>query len=210
VLYLRFLGAQRRESELRQEVARKTADLQLANDELLLLSSTDPLTGLANRRVFDRALEGECSRVRRANSVTSLLSIDADHFKALNDTEGHLRGDECLMALSAVLAGLCRRKLDLAARCGGEEFAIILPLTKSADAVRIAESVRQAIADLKMPHPASPVAPYLTVSIGVATATREWCCTREALLVAADRALYAAKAGGRNRVCVAQQEMAGE
>ena len=207
VLILRFLGAQRRESKLRQEVAKKTADLRSANDELSVLSSTDPLTGLANKRVFDQALGWECARVQRMNSVGSLLSIDVDHFKALNDTEGHLRGDECLVALSAELARLCRRRLDLAARCGGEEFAMILPLAKSADAKRIAESVRQAIAALNIPHPASPVAPYLTVSVGVATATREWCCTREALSAAADRALYAAKNSGRNRVCVAEREI---
>ncbi len=148
--------------------------------------------------------------MERMNTVTSLLSIDVDHFKALNDTQGHLRGDESLVALSAELTRLCRRKLDLAARCGGEEFAMILPLTKSADAERIAESVRQAIAGLNIPHPASPVAPYLTVSVGVATATRDWCCTREALFAAADQALYAAKRGGRNRVCVAQRESVGE
>jgi predicted signal transduction protein with EAL and GGDEF domain len=116
VLILRFRGAQRRESELRREVAKKTADLQRANDELLLLSSTDPLTGLANKRVFDRALDLECACVRRMNSVTSLLSVDADHVKVLNDTEGHLRDDECLVSLSAELTRLCRRKLDLAAR----------------------------------------------------------------------------------------------
>lgn len=206
VFVLRFLDVRKRESELRQEVAKKTADLQRANDELSVLSSTDPLTGLANKRVFDRALDRECARVQRMNSVASLLSIDADHFKALNDTEGHLKGDEYLIALSAELARLCRRKLDLAARCGGEEFAMILPLTDPADAKRIAESVRQAIAGLNLPHPASPVAPYLTVSVGVATATRESYCTREALLAAADRALYAAKRAGRNRVCVSNRD----
>jgi diguanylate cyclase (GGDEF)-like protein len=144
------------------------------------------------------------------NSVTSLLIIDVDHFKALNDTLGHPRGDECLVALSAEFSRLCRRKLDLAARCGGEEFAMILPLTNSTDAERIAESVRKAVAGLNLSHPASPVAPYLTISVGVATATREWCCSREALLIVADKALYAAKNGGRNRVCVAKRETAVE
>ncbi len=210
VLILRILGGQERESALRQEVAKKTADLLHANEKLSVLSATDPLTGLANRRVFDQMLDLECARVLRMNSVGSLLSIDIDQFKALNDTQGHLKGDECLVAVGAELTRLCRRKLDLAARCGGEEFAMILPLTKSADAERIADTVRQAIADLKIPHPTSPVAPYLTVSVGVATATPESCCTREALLAAADRALYAAKNGGRNRVCVAQREIAGE
>lgn len=207
VFILRFRGAERRESELRQQVAQKTADLKRANAELLTLSSTDPLTGLANRRTFDQALGWECARVLRSNSAGSLLTIDVDHFKALNDTHGHQKGDEYLTALAAELARLCRRKLDLAARCGGEEFAMILPLTKSPDAERIAQSVRQAIADLNLPHPASPTAPYLTVSIGVATATPECFCTPETLLAAADEALYAAKRGGRNRVCLAPDEI---
>jgi diguanylate cyclase (GGDEF)-like protein len=196
LLTLRFQSGLRRESELRHEVEKRTADLQNANSKLLVLSSTDPLTGLANKRVFDQVLGWECARVQRMNSVASLLLIDADHFKNLNDSEGHLRGDECLVALSAELTRLCRRKLDLAARYGGEE--------------RTAESLRQAIAGLKIAHPASPVAPYLTVSVGVATATREWCCTPDALLAAADRALYAAKKSGRNRVCVAQREIVEE
>jgi diguanylate cyclase (GGDEF)-like protein len=210
VFVLRFLSALRRESELRQEVAKKTADLQSANKNLSVLSSTDPLTGLANKRVFSQILDWECARVKRMNSVASLLIIDVDHFKALNDTEGHQKGDECLVALSAELTRLCRRKLDLAARYGGEEFAMILPLTKSADAEHTAEALRQAIIDLKIPHTASKVAPYLTVSVGVATATPEWCCTPDALLAAADRALYAAKQGGRNQICVAQREIAVE
>jgi diguanylate cyclase (GGDEF)-like protein len=208
VFILRFRGAERNERELRKQVEQKTADLKRVNAELLLLSSTDALTGLANRRTFDKALGWECARVTRSNSEGSLLIIDVDHFKALNDSQGHQKGDECLTALGAELMRLCRRKLDLAARCGGEEFAMILPLTKSADAERVAETVRQAIADLNMPHPASPSAPYLTVSVGVATATRDRCNTPEDLLAAADKALYAAKRSGRNCVCVAQPDVA--
>jgi diguanylate cyclase (GGDEF)-like protein len=205
-LRLRFLGAQRRERKLVRLVEEKTMDLQQANEELSRLSFTDPLTGLANRRVFDQTLDRECARMNRTNSALSLLSIDADHFKLLNDSQGHQKGDEYLVALGAELTRLCRRQVDLAARCGGEEFAIILPDTDAADAERFAESVRLAIAGLQLPHPASPVAPFLTVSMGVATARPEWCCTPEALAAAADRALYAAKKAGRNRVCVAQWE----
>jgi diguanylate cyclase (GGDEF)-like protein len=205
-LRLRYLGAQRRERELVRLVEEKTTNLQQANEELSRLSFTDPLTGLANRRVFDQTLDRECARMNRTNSTLSLLSIDADHFKALNDSQGHQKGDEYLVALGAELTRLCRREVDLAARCGGEEFAIILPETNAADAERFAESVRLAIADLQLPHPASPVASFLTVSVGVATARPEWCCTREALAAAADRALYAAKRAGRNRVCVARWE----
>ena len=108
--------------------------------------------------------------------------------------------------LGAELTRLCRRQLDLAARCGGEEFAMILPDTGAVYADPFAESVRQAIAALKLPHPASPVPRYLTVSVGVATATDGiGVRTREALLAAADRALYSAKKAGRNRVCVASR-----
>jgi len=205
-LRLRFLSAQRRERELKLLVKEKTADLLKANEELSKLSFTDPLTGLANRRVLDQTLEKECVRLRRSGASLSLLSIDVDHFKALNDSQGHVRGDEYLMLLSAELVKIARRQLDLAARYGGEEFAIVLPETNAAGAERIAESVRLAIENLKLPHPASPVAPFLTVSVGVATATWESLSSREALVEAADQALYAAKRAGRNQVCVAEHE----
>lgn len=203
VLWLRFVGAQKREKELRDLVAQKTEDLQKANEELFFLSFTDPLTGLCNRRLFDKSMEKECARIQRMNSYGSLLSIDVDRFKLLNDSEGHQKGDQYLVALGDVLTRMCRRKLDMAARCGGEEFAMILPITNSSDAALIADKVRQAIADLKLPHPASDIADCLTVSIGVATASRDWRCTPDELVAAADRALYTAKNTGRNRVCVA-------
>ncbi len=205
-LRLRFLGAQKRERELVKVVEERTADLRLANEELSRLSFTDPLTGLANRRVLDQVLDRECSRVRRMNSTLSLLSIDVDQFKALNDSEGHQRGDECLMLLGAELTRLCRRQVDLAARCGGEEFAIVLVDTGAARAIEFAETVRQATEALNLQHPVSSVSPFLTISVGVATATREWCFTREVLVAAADQALYSAKRAGRNRVCVAERE----
>ena len=204
VLRLRFLGAQRREARLVLLVEQKTADLQRANLELSRLSFTDPLTGLANRRVFDQTLSKECARVQRNDSAVSLLAIDADHFKMLNDSLGHQCGDDCLVSLGVEFTSLCKRQTDLAARCGGEEFGIILPDTGATDAEQFAQSLCLAIAALKLPHPASPVAPFVTVSIGVATATQERWFTPETLLAAADQALYAAKKAGRNRVYVAQ------
>jgi diguanylate cyclase (GGDEF)-like protein len=104
-------------------------------------------------------------------SAVSLVILDVDHFKALNDSEGHQRGDEYLKLVGSELTRLAKRQIDLAARYGGEEFAVILPATDAAGATRVAESVRLAIAGLQLPHPASPVAPFLTVSVGVATAT---------------------------------------
>jgi len=205
-LRLRFLSAKQRERTLVMLVEQKTADLLRANQELSRLSLTDPLTGLGNRRAFDQALARECSRVQRTDSVLSLLFIDIDHFKLLNDSQGHQRGDDCLVTLGAEFTRLCKRQTDIPARCGGEEFAIILPGTSAADAEQFAQSVRLAIAALKVPHPASPIAPFLTVSIGVATGTRERCSTPETLQGTADLALYEAKRSGRNRVCVAHSE----
>ena len=205
LLRLRMLGAQRRERELVQLVKEKTTDLQRANEELQKLSFTDPLTGLANRRVFDQTLDKECARLGRSGAALSLISIDADHFKALNDSQGHQRGDEYLILLAAELIKIARRQIDVAARCGGEEFALVLPETSAADAAQVAETVRAAIANLMLPHPASPVVPFLTVSVGVATATHGCWSTREELAANADIALYEAKRAGRNRVCVAQR-----
>jgi diguanylate cyclase (GGDEF)-like protein len=208
VLRLRILGAQRREHELQRVVEEKTADLRRVNEDLLQLSSLDSLTGLANRRVFDQTLEMECARLKRTGSAVSLVMLDVDHFKALNDSEGHQRGDEYLTSVASELTRHAKRKIDLAARYGGEEFAVILPETGAAGAERVAESVQLAIAGLKLPHPASPIGPFLTVSVGVATATQEWHSSPEELVAAADRALYGAKRGGRNRVNVEQREAA--
>ncbi|MGO9865732.1 MAG: GGDEF domain-containing protein, partial [Terriglobales bacterium] len=128
--------------------------------------------------------------------------------KALNDSQGHQRGDEYLRSVGSELARLAKRQLDVAARYGGEEFAVILPETGADGAAQFAQSVPLAIAALELPHAASPVAPFLTVSVGVATATLEWHCSPEELVAAADQALYGAKRSGRNRVVVAQSEAA--
>ena len=203
ILRMRFLGARERERTLIRLVEAKTADLRSANEELAQLSFTDPLTGLANRRAFDRALERECARLTRNDSTLALLILDADHFKGVNDSLGHMKGDDYLSSLGSELARLCKRQSDMAARFGGEEFAILLPDTDAEEGRRFAESVRKAVAALRLPHPGSSVAPFLTVSIGVATATKDWCSSPEALVAAADCALYAAKKDGRNRLCTA-------
>ena len=138
----------------------------------------------------------------------SLLMVGVDHFKALNDSQGHQRGDECLMQVASELTSLIKRQIDLVARYGGEEFAVILPATSAADAKQLGGSIQLSILALKLPNPASPVGPFLTVSVGVATATPEGWKTPEELVAAADEALYSAKKSGRNRVVVAVQEPA--
>jgi diguanylate cyclase (GGDEF)-like protein len=208
LLQLRVLAARRREQELERIVGEKTADLRRVNEELLRLSSVDALTGLANRRVFDETLKMECARLKRTGSSVSLLMIDIDHFKALNDSQGHQRGDEYLKLVGSELARLAKRQLDVAARYGGEEFAVILPETNADGAAQFAKSVPLAIAALGLPHAASSVAPFLTASVGVATATLDWHCSPEELVAAADQALYQAKRSGRNRVIVDQPEVA--
>ena len=204
VLRLRVLSARRKERELQLLVEEKTADLQRTNEELERLSFTDALTGLANRRIFDQTLEKECARLTRTGSPLSLIIFDADHFKALNDSCGHQQGDEYLTALGREIARNAKRIVDVAARIGGEEFALLLPETDETNAMQIAEMARLAVANLGLPHPASTTAKYLTVSAGVATATLQGWCTPADLIAAADQALYKAKRAGRNRVIAAE------
>jgi diguanylate cyclase (GGDEF)-like protein len=203
-LRLRDANVHARERELVRLVEEKTADLQRVNEELVRLSATDALTGLANRRCFDQTLEKECARRNRSDSPLSLVLFDVDHFKALNDSLGHQRGDVCLTLLAGEMNRIARRAIDVVARFGGEEFAMILPNTSVEGARRIAEMVRRAVMDLNVPHPASPGPPFLTVSAGVACA-KGGQDTPQRLVAAADRALYAAKAQGRNLVIVAPE-----
>ena len=201
---LRILAARRREHELVLIVEQKTTDLKRLNEDLLRLSSLDPLTGLANRRVFDRRISEECAQLGKTGFPVSMLILDIDCFKSLNDTHGHQRGDEYLTQVASALALIARPDRDIAARYGGEEFALILPRTNAGEAQLVAERVRLAVADLALPHPASPVADFLTVSVGVSTGTAERPASPETLIGAADQALYRAKRTGRNRSVAAE------
>ena len=203
VFRIRVIAAQKREYRLQRIVDERTRDLLRVNQELHGLTMQDALTGLANRRRFDEMLAQECSRLKRSGTVVSLLLIDVDHFKALNDSAGHQRGDEYLVRLSQELAHAARRQIDVAARIGGEEFALILPATMPAEAAHLAETLRLQIERLELSHPASPIGPVVTVSIGVATATPERFSSPEELVGAADTALYQAKREGRNRIQIA-------
>ena len=173
--------------------------LQAANEELERLSQTDGLTRLANRRHFDRTLAGEHARHRRTGAPLSLLMIDVDHFKHVNDLYGHALGDDYLRAVSRALERGVARATDLVARYGGEEFVCLLPDTDFASARAVAEHIRAGVAELDLPNVKADT-PYLTVSIGVATlAGGEH--SAQALVGHADTQLYAAKQTGRNRVC---------
>jgi len=188
---------------LQQEIAERQqaeADLRSANDNLELLSAQDPLTGVANRRGFERSLNLEWKRAQRQGSPLSLLMADIDHFKAYNDRYGHQAGDHCLQRVAALLQAQVQRPPDLVARYGGEEFVIILPETNIEGAYALAEAIRDGVRDLRLEHADSATASVVTLSLGSATLIPDANNSPEQLLQAADRALYRAKAGGRDRV----------
>jgi diguanylate cyclase (GGDEF)-like protein/PAS domain S-box-containing protein len=164
---------------------------------------TDSLTELPNRRAFDEALLMEFSRFRRSGEPFSLIVLDIDHFKRYNDCYGHLMGDECLRQVAKSLKVTVGRLPDIAARYGGEEFVILLPGTGAEGVSTVARKIVQSFAELRILHAASVAAPYITASLGLATAVPGAVTTAEQVVLMADRALYRAKAGGRNRFEVA-------
>jgi diguanylate cyclase (GGDEF)-like protein len=169
-------------------------------EELHHVAATDGLTGVANRRTFEKALGNEISRSGRSAESFSLMMIDLDHFKRLNDAHGHRTGDRALQNVAALLSDVARDS-DLVARYGGEEFGLIAPATDSASAAVMAERLRAAIESLS-------VEPRVTVSVGVATYPHD-ADDAEALVRVADAALYEAKARGRNRVVTAARQPTG-
>lgn len=198
--------------------------LKQKTDALRRLTHIDALTGVANRRAFDEALALETRRSLRTGEPLSLLMLDVDFFKRYNDAYGHPAGDVCLRDIAHLLSATAKRAGDLVARYGGEEFGIILPSTRPADALRFAERLCTLVRDQALPHPDSPVAAVVTISIGLAglhpacgpgdegPAARNGyanvasnACAPELLLAQADRALYLAKQLGRNRVHCASE-----
>ncbi len=186
--------------------ARNQVELKRARDQLATLARVDGLTGLANRRAFDTALERECLRHLRQKAPMALLLADIDHFKRYNDAYGHVRGDHCLRRVAAVLREATNRPADLTARYGGEEFACVLPDTPAQGARAVAERLRHEVLRLAIPHAGSPAAAQVTVSIGGVAARGARLADPAALVEGADRQLYLAKAHGRNRVLVADTE----
>jgi diguanylate cyclase (GGDEF)-like protein len=179
--------------------------LEEKNRLLERLSSLDTLTGIANRRRFDAALRQEWRRSSRDETPLSLLFCDIDYFKRFNDTYGHQAGDACLVRVAQTMEDSLNRPADLAARYGGEEFVALLVDTEREGARLLAERIRERIESLQLEHRASTVAPYLTVSLGVATSLPRTTQPAADLVSCADRALYRAKQGGRNRVALAEE-----
>lgn len=180
---------------------RNHLQLKRQADMLESLSFADPLTGIPNRRRLDEALDAEWRRAARDRTPLALLMIDIDHFKQYNDHYGHGVGDACLASVAGALSDGVSRAGDLIARFGGEEFVAILPETDQEAAHIIGERLRKQVADMKLEHANSGVAPFVTVSIGCAALVPdEDSRGPSALLEAADRQLYKAKQAGRNRV----------
>jgi len=171
--------------------------LKKSNQALMELSNTDPLTHLSNRRFLMKTLEKELQRCERSQKPMALIMVDVDHFKPVNDTYGHQQGDVVLQTLADQMKAHLR-DYDLAARFGGEEFALVLPETALAEAVQVAERLRVAISELRIPTDHDEI--RLTISLGVATYPHPKVRTVDNLILEADRALYNAKEKGRNRV----------
>ena len=180
---------------------RKHAELELQrlNASLSELSYTDALTGLGNRRLFDDALASEWARALRGATPIACLMIDVDHFKRYNDHHGHPAGDACLRQVAGVLQGTLRTPHEKALRYGGEEFVVLLPGASANGAMQAAQRVLRAIAAADIVHGASPVAPHVTVSIGVASLVPTPALASDELVRQADAALYLAKTQGRAR-----------
>jgi diguanylate cyclase (GGDEF)-like protein len=180
---------------------RKELELSLQRSEHRYreLANADALTGLANRRGFDERLEEEWHRAEGAGQSLALLLIDVDLFKSYNDLYGHIGGDACLRCIAGVIADSLQRHSDVAARFGGEEFAVILPDTELEAALSVAESIRQAVVKMNLPHSGNP-AGVQTISVGVAAGVPLRNASATKLLTASDHALYRAKYLGRNRV----------
>lgn len=188
------------------DLVRRKNDLEDRVQLLARESETDALTGLANRRHFDAFLSREWNRAARTQSPLSLLMVDIDHFKKYNDHYGHLAGDHCLQHIATTLQGCARRAADFAARFGGEEFVLLLPGVDIGEACDAAQQCLEHMRDAALPHAASPVAAFVTLSIGVASRMPDGTASATALINAADAAMYRAKSDGRARYEVASQQ----
>lgn len=198
-------GAYAYEHALRREFLQHTLieqqNLQLAeiNERLKALVEIDALTGIFNRRHLDNALDDEWRRARRRGSRLSLLMCDIDFFKPYNDAVGHVKGDQCITQVAQCINAVFRRPGDVVARYGGEEFAVLLPELSGDEALALARQVCDRVRAIAIPHPASKVAPVVTISVGVGEICPAEAAELRDLVRMADDALYRAKRGGRNR-----------
>ena len=193
------LRAMARLKAMQARLVDMSSELRTANDRLRHLTEHDDLTGLVNRRGFDRHLDDEIASARREQQPLTLVLCDLDMFKRYNDTLGHVEGDQCLRQVGALLRDACHRPRDRATRYGGEEFGLILPNTPKSGAMMFARALRRMLSTLALPHPASDVAAHVTLTGGITTCVPDAGTTAEGMVMRADEALYVAKARGRDR-----------
>jgi diguanylate cyclase (GGDEF)-like protein len=174
--------------------------LTITNEKLENLSTTDELTKLNNRRSFLEYINLIWKHNRRLNLPVTILMIDIDYFKKYNDSLGHLEGDKALVAIAKCLKDNIKRETDFVARFGGEEFVCVLPFIENVEAFEFTKTMVQSVEDMKIPHPMNLCSKYLTISVGMASAVPDGDNSHMQLLNEADKALYSAKAAGRNRV----------
>ncbi|MHC8353738.1 sensor domain-containing diguanylate cyclase [Pseudomonas sp. LB3P81] len=202
VLGYRLINLMKQQNRIQEQLLDAQEKLIEVNRSLELLALEDALTGLSNRRQFDLFIHSEIGRARRSLTGLALLMIDVDHFKLFNDHFGHLAGDECLRKVSAIITENIQRPGDLAARYGGEEFAVVLPGTDYVGAFLVAEKIRRAVLHAGIHHSVG-VEGVVTVSLGVAAYDPASQVQADDLIGVADKALYAAKASGRNMSVIA-------
>jgi two-component system chemotaxis family response regulator WspR len=197
--YSRSYLAQLERDDAYRKLRTMKVELERKNAELEALSCRDGLTGVLNRRGFDDYLSKEWLRAIREDKELGLLLIDIDYFKLYNDNYGHQGGDECLRRVAYALGAGLKRPSDIVARYGGEEFVVVLPDTGIDGGAMIAESLRAAVETLQIPHEYSATAHHVTVSLGVASMIPKAGQSQDMLIRMADKALYRAKADGRDR-----------
>ncbi len=185
----------------------RTQQLEQANQDLHRLSHLDSLTGVANRRRFEEALDQEWRRASRAGTPLSLIMIDTDFFKLFNDAYGHQRGDDCLTLIAKTLRNALNRPGDMVARYGGDEFMILIPGINAEGAAEMAEAMRGRVEGMEITHRGSPDDKVVTISLGVVTGYPTRGLSSGELIAAADEALYQAKDEGRNRFIISREPM---
>jgi len=179
--------------------------LEETNEQLLMLSTTDGLTGLINKRKFEEVFSEEWQRASRSEKSMAVIMLDIDCFKMYNDTFGHQQGDDCLRSVAGRLKETDLRHLDKIARIGGEEFAVILPETDSKGAMLVAERIRKAIEELKIPHNEASGNPWVTASFGISSIIPHRKLNPSVLMETVDKALYESKHKGRN--CCSEKQI---
>ncbi|WP_245948250.1 sensor domain-containing diguanylate cyclase [Paenibacillus sambharensis] len=188
------------------ELRHKNRLLDRVSGQLRVLSYTDPLTGMYNRRFLEELLDSSSYAAEGTAGPVAAVMIDVDHFKQFNDTYGHIAGDQCLKQIAQVMASVFHQDTCKVARYGGEEFVAVLDNTSAEAAMELAELVRTEVRSLQIPHAASPVSSFVTLSIGVAAVNASAEPVSEQLIYLADQALYAAKQAGRDRISLFGRE----